>query len=643
MHLNAEFSSEAELNQTLDFLYQKSKQKVSFTGLLEAVVNEVTIVTAIHNIKSNGGTKTTGVDKVQMNRYLQMPKEKVIQLIRKNFQNYYPKPAKRIYIEKSNGKLRPLGIPTILDRIMQECVRIIIEPICEARFYPHSYGFRPYRAQKNAVRGIINVINGSKRGKSLPVYALEGDIKGCFDNINHRILLKKLWHIGIHDKRIIKIIYLMLKAGYMEYDAYVGSELGIGQGGIISPLLSNVYLNDFDWYVGRMYYEPYHSGQVKYNQMRKLRDNGIYPKYNFRFADDWVILTTAENEAYRLKKHLTKYFKHQLKLELSVEKTKITDMRINGIEFLGFVITVEKSKRNLANSTLVAKPYPNMERIHKKIKTICTEIRRLKLMNKTEDRIAQILYVNSIIMGVAEYIKTGISSKAYNKIDYAVNNCCFTTWKYLYPDNYLTMKKELQQLSNNPERHKNHISKTFAIQYQGKWIGITMAYLTHIQYEAKPFNQNITPYTAEGRMLYSRYRKNARKIPLDIPMLANSKDIKLSLYAKDKYNFEYFMNREYAFNRDKGKCRCCGKYLFYDETRACHHVEPYLPLNLVNKVTNLAWVCDWCHRKIHSSKEIDIEDVKIKKKIEKFREKIKKSESTDKSRDLSTIEIRNGK
>ena len=148
-------------------------------------------------------------------------------------------------------------------------------------------------------------------------------------------------------------------------------------------------------------------------------------------------------------------------------------------------------------------------------------------------------------MGVAEYIKTGISSKAYNKIDYAVNNCCFTTWKYIYPDNYLTMKKELQQLSNNPERHKNHISKTFAIQYQGKWIGITMAYLTHIQYEAKPFNQNITPYTAEGRMLYSRYRKNARKIPLDRPMLANSKDIKLSLYAKDKYNFEYFMNREY--------------------------------------------------------------------------------------------------
>lgn len=623
MHLNAEFSSETELKQTLDFLYAKSKQNVSFTGLLEAVVNEVTIVTAIHNIKSNGGSKTTGVDKVQINRYLQMPREKVIDLIQKKFRKYYPKPAKRIYIEKSNGKLRPLGIPTILDRIMQECVRIIIEPICEAKFYPHSYGFRPYRAQKNAVRGITNVINGSKRGGNLPVYALEGDIKGCFDNINHRILLKKLWKIGIHDKRIIKIIYLMLKAGYMEYDTFIGSELGIGQGGIISPLLSNVYLNDFDWYIGRMYYEPFYNLKLKSSQMRKLRNSGIYPKYNFRFADDWVILTTNEYETYRLKRNLTKYFQHRLKLELSEEKTKITDMRINGIEFLGFVIVVEKSKRNFTIPTLAAKPYPNMARIHKKIKTICAEIRKIKTLSSTEQRVAQILYVNSIIMGIAEYIKTGVSSKAFNKIDYAVNNCCYTTWKHMYPENYLTMKIELQQLSNNPERHKNHISKTFAIQYQGKWIGITMAYLTHIQYESKPFNQNITPYTEEGRMLYSMYCKNSKKNPLDRPFLGNFYEIKMSMYKENKYNFEYYMNREYAFNRDKGKCRCCGKYLLYDDTRACHHTKPYLPINLVNKVENLAWVCDNCHKQIHSPKEIDSEDTKIRKKIEKFRAKLR--------------------
>jgi len=172
VHLNVRFSTEAEMKQTLDFLYKKSKEGISFTGLVEAMVNEVTIVTAIHNIKSNKGSKTAGVDQMKMDRYLQMPREELIALIRDNFSNYRPKPARRVYIPKKNGKQRPLGIPTVLDRIIQECVRIIIEPICEAKFYPHSYGFRPYRAQKHAIRDIVNVINSvmlDPTGSNIPV------------------------------------------------------------------------------------------------------------------------------------------------------------------------------------------------------------------------------------------------------------------------------------------------------------------------------------------------------------------------------------------------------------------------------------------------------------------------------------------
>ena len=243
MHLNVRFSTEAEMRQALDFLYEKSKQGIAFTGLVEAMVNEVTIVTAIHNIKSNKGSKTAGVDQMKMDRYLQMPREELIALIRDNFSNYRPKPARRVYIPKKNGKQRPLGIPTVLDRIIQECVRIVIEPICEAKFYPHSYGFRPYRAQKHAIRDIINVINAATCSPDQPVWAVEGDIRGCFDNIDHRILLKKIWRIGIHDKRVIKMIQQMLKAGYIESGLMNGTEVGTMQGGILSPLLSNVYLS----------------------------------------------------------------------------------------------------------------------------------------------------------------------------------------------------------------------------------------------------------------------------------------------------------------------------------------------------------------------------------------------------------------
>ena len=304
---------EAELKQTLDFLYEKSKEGIAFTGLVEAMVNEVTIVTAIHNIKSNKGSKTAGVDQMKMDKYLQMPKEDLIALIRDNFSNYKPKPARRVYIPKKNGKQRPLGIPTVLDRIIQECVRIIIEPICEARFYPHSYGFRPYRAQKHAIRDIVNVINASTFSQDQPVWAVEGDIKGCFDNIDHRILLKKIWRIGIHDKRVIKMIHQMLKAGYIESGTLNDTNLGTMQGGILSPLLSNVYLNDFDWFVGRMYMEPHRQCKYKCNDTRRLKWSGVTPKYNFRFADDWVILTSTEQEAYRLKRMLTKYFRNKMK------------------------------------------------------------------------------------------------------------------------------------------------------------------------------------------------------------------------------------------------------------------------------------------------------------------------------------------
>ena len=232
MHLNVRFSTEAKMKQTLDFLYEKAKEGIAFTGLVEAMVNEVTIVTAIHNIKSNKGSKTAGVDQMKMDRYLQMPREELIALIRNNFSNYRPKPARRVYIPKKNGKQRPLGIPTVLDRIIQECVRIIIEPICEARFYPHSYGFRPYRAQKHAIRDIVNVINSATHSPDQPVWAVEGDIKGCFDNINHKILLKKIWRIGIHDKRVIKMIQQMLKAGYIEDSLMNDTEVGTMQGGL---------------------------------------------------------------------------------------------------------------------------------------------------------------------------------------------------------------------------------------------------------------------------------------------------------------------------------------------------------------------------------------------------------------------------
>ena len=610
------------MKQTLDFLYEKSKEGIAFTGLVEAMVNEVTIVTAIHNIKSNKGSKTAGVDQIKMDRYLQMPREELIALIRDSFSNYRPKPARRVYIPKKNGKQRPLGIPTVLDKIIQECVRIVIEPICEAKFYPHSYGFRPYRAQKHAIRDIINVINAATRSPDQPVWAVEGDIKGCFDNIDHRILLKKIWRIGIHDKRVIKMIQQMLKAGYIESGMMNDTKLGTMQGGILSPLLSNVYLNDFDWFVGRMYMEPHRQCKHKCNDTRRLKWSGVTPKYNFRFADDWVILTSTEQEAYRLKRMLTKYFRNRMKLELSQEKTFVTDLRTEGIHFLGFVVKAEKKRKTPDPKTwtenLVGKPLPDMERLKEKIQKIAGEVRVIGEITERSVQAAQIQRVNSMIVGLAQYLQPSICSHAFHAIDRRVNNTALAVWKRRFPKHYNKYQIPLEKLCNLPHRHEGYKSKTFAVPIEGKWFGITLAFITHRKYEARPFDQRMTPYTEEGRRIYSYYRSKNKPLPCDRPSVNTARDIQLSVYAKTVFNFEYFMNREYAYNRDKGKCKCCKKPLFLDDKKFCYHVKGELPLEKVNKVQNLIWLCNDCYRMVNNGPIPPDIDEKVLKKIQKY-------------------------
>lgn len=631
VHLNVVFSSEAGLHDTLDFLYQKSHAGASFTGLLEAMVHEVTIVTAIHNIKSNHGSKTAGVDKMRIDRYLQMPKQELIALIQNNVKHYKPKPARRVYIPKSNGKQRPLGIPSMLDRIIQECTRIILEPICEAKFYPHSYGFRPYRAQKHAIRDIVNVINASAKSPDQPVWAVEGDIKGCFDNIDHRLLLRKLWRIGVHDKRVLIIISQMLKAGYVESDLFHKTEAGTPQGGILSPLLSNVYLNDFDWYVGRMYMEPHRQCKHKCNDTRRLKWAGVTPKYNFRFADDWVILTSTQEEAIRLKTVMTKYFTHRMKLELSQEKTYVTDLRTDGIHFLGFVVKAARKRKTPDPKTwsqlLVGKPYPDIQRLTKKIQGIEERIREIGTAGNPKLQVVQITRVNEAIMGLAQYYQTSICSLAFNAIDTRVNFCALSVWKRMYPTRFNQMQIPLKRLANLSERHRDYNSTTFAVKFEGQWFGLTYAFITHSKYERKPFDQRMTPYTDEGRRIYQAYRKRDKPPPRERPAINTPEDMYIACFSKGskrKYNFEYYMNREYAFNRDRGKCKCCGVELTPEVPKHCHHIQNTLHIDKINKVPNLAWLCAACHEMVHTGVIHPGVPTKAAEKIVKYQEKLRK-------------------
>ncbi|MGR5990793.1 HNH endonuclease [Bacillus paranthracis] len=290
---------------------------------------------------------------------------------------------------------------------------------------------------------------------------------------------------------------------------------------------------------------------------------------------------------------------------------------MNGAEFLGFVIRAEKA-RDSKTGNLVGKAFPNMKKLNTKITNLCNEIHVLKKLTVTNTKIAQIHYINSVIMGIAEYIKSGICSKAFKKIDVRVNHSCYYTWKRMYPNEVAKMRVKMNNLSNLPHRHEKYNDKTFAIKQDGMWIGVTKAYITHSAWEKLPFNEKMTPYTEVGRTLYAKSKK--KPLPKNRPSINTSDELRMAVYSTSIYNFEYYMNREYAFNRDKGKCRCCGENLINKCDRHCHHVDKSMELNKINKISNLAWVCVSCHYLIHSSIIPENVNTKVKKKILKFQE-----------------------
>ena len=205
--------TETQLRELQDKLYQHSKEvydaggRPAFKGLLEIMSAEATIITAIHNIKSNHGSETPGVDfKTMRKDYLERPYQWVIQDIQNAFKHFEVQKIRRKYIDKpGKAEKRPLGIPTIRDRIVQECMKIVLEPILEAQFFEHSYGFRPMRDTAMALARINQVAHTSAK-----YWIVEGDISKCFDNIDHGILLNRLYHIGIRDRRVLQIIKAMI-------------------------------------------------------------------------------------------------------------------------------------------------------------------------------------------------------------------------------------------------------------------------------------------------------------------------------------------------------------------------------------------------------------------------------------------------
>ncbi|MCI6567841.1 MAG: reverse transcriptase domain-containing protein, partial [Dysosmobacter sp.] len=221
--------------------------------------------------------------------------------------------------------------PTITDRLVQQCILQILEPICEAKFHPHSFGFRPNRGCEHAIAAAY-----FKMQKQHLHYVVDIDIKGFFDNVNHGKLLKQMWSMGIRDKKLLSILSAMLKAEV----AGVGfPEKGTPQGGIISPLLSNIVLNELDWWISDQWetFIPRREYSCKYPSLRK---SNLKECYIVRYADDFKLFCRKRSDAVKLFEATKQWLKERLGLEISPEKSKIVNLKRHYSDFLGYQMKV---------------------------------------------------------------------------------------------------------------------------------------------------------------------------------------------------------------------------------------------------------------------------------------------------------------
>jgi len=299
-----------------------------FGDLYHLICREDWLRNALEKVLSNPGSRTAGIDKISR-KQLTEDKQRAafVQALQVELRErrYCPQPVKRRWIPKANGKQRPLGIPTLKDRVVQMTLKMLLEPIWESDFLNCSNGFRPGRRTMDNIRVCQSRITTQNKY----LWIVEGDIKGCFDHVQHEILLRLVGQ-RVQDKHILKMIEAMLKAGMMEEGLFQHTEEGTPQGGILSPLLANIYLHQFDLW----WWEKY--GKLSLYEKAKRRKAGTGNCILTRYADDFILLCNGPKaEAERIREEARQMLWDTLQLELSLEKTHVTHAT-DGFDFLGY-------------------------------------------------------------------------------------------------------------------------------------------------------------------------------------------------------------------------------------------------------------------------------------------------------------------
>jgi RNA-directed DNA polymerase len=570
-----------------------------FEDLYHLLCKREWIEEALQHVLDNDGSGTAGVDGMSWKAFHDVDKsdfenEKFRRQFIENLQEelrkhtFKPMPVRRVEIPKpGTNKKRPLGIPTLKDRVVQTMLKMLMEPIWEADFFYFSNGFRPGRCTMDCIQPLYALGNTTTGYR----WVIEGDIKACFDRIPHDKLVAEVAR-RIADPHILKLIRSFLKSGIMNHGKLAPSEEGTPQGGIVSPLLANIYLHRFDEWYHEHYGMPDRqtdvSGWAAWQRARK-KGKGKAGTQMFRYADDWIIAVRGTHaQAEGIKRECKRYLQEEMGLELSEEKTAITHI-IDGFDFLGYhLFRCDKPTNGNIVGVFARPTEKGLKRTMQKIK----EMTDKKTLN--DDYLHKLEAINSLIRGWASYYRAVNPSRTFDKLDRYVWIRLRRWLQKKYHISSFQVKKQYMRHRSGPDGGYAE----FATQdEEGKWI-----------WRARAMHTKLIHYRPSWKRHWPNpYLEKRKAEHFVLPTLKN-------FWHGNSEAPIYAANRREALKRAKGCCERCGKAtkLFTHHKNRVKTGKRKLS-QADNRPEMLEAICFECHVKEHRAERIHQNKVKFTK------------------------------
>ena len=487
-------------------IWSSEDKERKFDRLLRMIADRSWLQEAARVTLASSGAKTPGidgVDKLAMVQNLQ----KELETIRSELPagGYQPQPAKRVYIPKANGKQRPLGIPTLRDRIVQRAMLMAMEPIWESDFHRLSYGFRPERSVHHAVRTVQIQLQDS--GDTSGRWVIEGDLSSYFDTVHHKLLMKCV-RKRIRDERFLTVLWRLIKAGHVDQGLFRAASEGVPQGGVISPLLSNIMLNEFDQWLDAKYLSKkarkdrwYWNRTLKDQRPIAIREDRQWmPAVAYcRYADDFVVTVKGNRaQAEFIRKECQMFLEGELKLTLNMEKTHITHVN-DGFTFLGHRIIRKRGPRGTMRTvTTIPKD---------KFKNFAQKLVKELSGNYSVNKIDMVESLNRKLAGWANFYQfTNYTAVMYGKMDRII------FWKlahWLARKYRTSIKSLMRHWVRRPEEGKAKTWQLYGRSGNGNLCGIALRRLvTSRKMQFRWRNPETNPYITrmeERNTITSRY------------------------------------------------------------------------------------------------------------------------------------------